>query len=305
MLPDPRFIEARSEDLCRPGPDPRPRGPFRRHPLSLAAPALPDLVHAASPPRCCAASSTRAGIKGVPINVVAPGERFRVGPFDCALIQVTHSIPEAHALAIRTPLGNVLHTGDWKLDPAPLVGAADRRPTRSRRSATRACWRWSANSTNILNPGTSGSEAEVRDSLMELIGRQSTRVADDQLRLQRRAARDRDQGRGARAGARSRAVGRSMRRMIEAAREVGYLQDMPDLLDERTRPSCRATSVLWLAPAARASRARRSTRIAAGQHPTVALEPGDVVIFSSQDHPRQRAHPLQPAQQPDPRAASR
>ena len=75
-------------------------------------------------------------LKGVPINVVTPGERFRVGPFDCALIQVTHSIPEAHALALRTPLGNVLHTGDWKLDPAPLVGALtgtdDARGLRSR-----------------------------------------------------------------------------------------------------------------------------------------------------------------------------
>ena len=57
------------------------------------------------------------------MNVVAPGERFTVGPFDCSLLRVTHSIPESHALALRTPLGNVLHTGDWKLDPAPLVGA--------------------------------------------------------------------------------------------------------------------------------------------------------------------------------------
>ena len=166
VLPDPALHRRAPRGPARPRPDPRPRGPFRRHPLSLAAAALPDLVHAVHRRGAAPQARREPALKGVPVNVVAPGERFTVGPFDCALIQVTHSIPEANALALRTPLGNVLHTGDWKLDPAPLVGAADRRSTRSRRSATRACSRWSCDSTNILNPGTSGSEAEVRDSLM-------------------------------------------------------------------------------------------------------------------------------------------
>ena len=84
------------------------------------------------------------------LNVVAPGERFMVGPFDCSLV-VTHSIPESHALALRTPLGNVLHTGDWKLDPAPLVGpltATDDLEAFGREGVLAMI----GDSTNILNP---------------------------------------------------------------------------------------------------------------------------------------------------------
>ena len=151
---------------------------------------------------------------------------------------------------------------------------------RSRPSVTRACSRWSPNSTNILNPGTSGSEAEVRDSLMELIGRQTQRVlittfASNIARLATALAVAQATGREVAA------VGRSMRRMIEAAREVGYLRDIPDLLDERTAAELPRHKVLWLSTGCQGEPRAALTRIAAGQHPTVALEPGDVVIFSS------------------------
>ena len=196
-------------------------------------------------------------LKGVPVNIVAPGERFRVGPFDCALIQVTHSIPEAHALALRTPLGNVLHTGDWKLDPAPLIGAltgVDALEAFGHEGVLAMV----GDSTNILNPGTSGSEAEVRDSLMELIGRQSTRVvmttfASNVARLETAIKV------AAASGREVAAVGRSMRRMIEAAREVGYLAGpaRPARRAHRGRAAAR-TGCCGSPPAARASRARRS-----------------------------------------------
>ena len=136
-LPGRRDRAARSElhrraqrGPLRPGADPCPRGPLRRDPLSLAAAALPDLVHPVHRRGAAPQARGQPASRACRLNVVAPGERFLVGPFDCSLMQVTHSIPESHALALRTPLGNVLHTGDWKLDPAPLVGAAhrDRRP---------------------------------------------------------------------------------------------------------------------------------------------------------------------------------
>lgn len=151
---------------------------------------------------------------------------------------------------------------------------------RSRPSATRACSRWSPISTNILNPGTSGSEAEVRDSLKELIGRQTQRVllttfASNIARLSTGLAVAQATGREVAA------VGRSMRRMIEAAREVGYLKGIPDLLDERTAAELPRHKVLWLSTGCQGEPRAALTRIAAGQHPTVALEPGNVVIFSS------------------------
>jgi ribonuclease J len=278
VLPDPRFIESRSEDLC---------GLVLTHAHEDHFGAIPYLWQRLRCPIWCTRFTAavlrrkldESRLKGVPINIVAPGERFQVGPFDCALIQVTHSIPEAHALALRTPLGNVLHTGDWKLDPAPLVGAL---------TASEALEAFGhegvlamvADSTNILNPGTSGSEAEVRDSLMELVKQQTTRVlitsfASNIARISTAIAI------AAATGREVAAVGRSMRRMIEAAREVGYLEDMPELVDERTASELPRHKVLWLSTGCQGEPRSALTRIAAGQHPTVALEPGDVVIFSS------------------------
>jgi ribonuclease J len=278
ILPDPRFIEAQGADLC---------GLVLTHAHEDHFGAIPYLWQRLRCPIWCtrftAAVLRRklddSRIKGVPINIVKPGERFRVGPFDCALIQVTHSIPEAHALALRTPLGNVLHTGDWKLDPAPMVGAltgTDALEAFGREGVLAMV----GDSTNILNPGTSGSEAEVRDSLMELVARQSTRVlmttfASNVARLETAIKV------AAAAGREVAAVGRSMRRMLDAAREVGYLQDVPDLVDERTAAELPRDRVLWLATGCQGEPRAALTRIAAGQHPTVALDAGDVVIFSS------------------------
>ncbi len=278
VLPDPRFIESRSEDLC---------GLVLTHAHEDHFGAIPYLWERLRCPIWCTRFTAavlrrkleESRLKGVPVNVVAPGERFRVGPFDCALIQVTHSIPEAHALALRTPLGNVLHTGDWKLDPAPLVGpltGSDALEAFGHEGVLAMV----ADSTNILNPGTSGSEAEVRDSLKELIGRQTQRVllttfASNIARLSTGLAVAQATGREVAA------VGRSMRRMIEAAREVGYLKGIPDLLDERTAAELPRHKVLWLSTGCQGEPRAALTRIAAGQHPTVALEPGDVVIFSS------------------------
>jgi ribonuclease J len=278
VLPDPRFIEARSEDLS---------GLVLTHAHEDHFGAIPYLWQRLRCPIWCTRFTAAVlrrkldenRLQGVPINIVAPGERFRVGPFDCALIQVTHSIPESHALALRTPLGNVLHTGDWKLDPAPLIGpltGSDALEAFGHEGVLAMV----GDSTNILNPGTSGSEAEVRDSLMELIGRQSTRVllttfASNIARLSTGIAV------AAATGREVAAVGRSMRRMIEAAREVGYLRDVPDLLDERTASELPRHKVLWLTTGCQGEPRSALTRIAAGQHPTVALEPDDVVIFSS------------------------
>ncbi len=278
VLPDPRFIEAQSADLC---------GLVLTHAHEDHFGAIPYLWPRLRCPIWCTRFTAavlrrkleESRIKGVPVNVVAPGERFRVGPFDCALIQVTHSIPEAHALALRTPLGNVLHTGDWKLDPAPLVGpltGSDALEAFGHEGVLAMV----ADSTNILNPGTSGSEAEVRDSLRELVGRQTQRVvlttfASNIARLSTALAVAQASGREVAA------VGRSMRRMIEAAREVGYLRGVPDLLDERTAGELPRHKVLWLATGCQGEPRAALTRIAAGQHPTLALEPGDVVIFSS------------------------
>lgn len=221
-----------------------------------------------------------SGIRGaVPLNVVQPGEPFQVGPFTCRFIHMTHSIPEAAMLVIDTPHGRVLHTGDWKLDPAPQVGAV------SQIEALQDVGRdgvlaMVADSTNIMTPGTSGSEAEVFDSLTGLIARQPNRVvlttfASNVARLQT-AMRA-----GAAAGREVALIGRSMHRMIAAAKDCGYLKDMPRLVDERAVMDLPRDRVMLLCTGSQAEPRAAMARIAAGNHPRISLDTGDTVIFSS------------------------
>jgi ribonuclease J len=278
VLPDPSFIAERREDLS---------GLVLTHAHEDHFGAIPYLWERLRCPIYCtrftaavlARKLEEVGIRRAIMNVVAPGERFPVGPFECSLLRVTHSIPESHALALRTPLGNVLHTGDWKLDPEPLVGpltATDDLEAFGREGVLAMV----ADSTNILNPGTSGSEAEVRDSLKSLIGPMPngvvvTTFASNIARLETAIHVAQAVGRHAVP------VGRSMHRMIEAAREVGYLQGVPPLLDERAAAGLPRDKVLWLSTGCQGEPRAALSRIAAGQHPAVKLEPGDVVIFSS------------------------
>lgn len=213
------------------------------------------------------------------IRVVQPNERFTAGPFRCRLLHVTHSIPEAGALVLETDRGTVLHSGDWKLDPAPMVGErtddlAFEELGKSRVLAL-VC-----DSTNVLTPGTSGSEAEVRDSLIDLIAGQPERVvlttfASNVARLATAITAAHAAGREVCV------VGRSMRRMIDAAREVGYLEDFASVLDEREAAALPRKRILYLCTGSQGEARSALTRIALGQHPRVRLEPGDTAIFSS------------------------
>jgi ribonuclease J len=220
------------------------------------------------------------GLTGeVPIHRIKPNQSFELGPFGCRFIHMTHSIPESSALLLETRLGRVLHTGDWKLDPAPMLG--ERSDVDALEEAgKRGVLAIIGDSTNALSPGTSGSEAEVRDSLTELIARQPNRVvlttfASNIARLETAMM-------AAHAANREIfVVGRSMRRMLDAAREVGFLKDIPRILDEREAETLPRNRILYLCTGSQGEARSALTRVAAGQHPRVRLESGDTVIFSS------------------------
>ncbi len=112
----------------------------------------------------------------VPITEVPMSGKFSVGPFEIELITLTHSIPEPNAVVLRTPLGTMLHTGDWKFDPEPLVGDVSDMAA-LQRLGDEGVLAMICDSTNALRPGVGGSEAEVRKSLIELVGRCQQRVA--------------------------------------------------------------------------------------------------------------------------------
>ncbi len=215
----------------------------------------------------------------VSVNVVPLEGTLSIGAFEMQFITLTHSIPEPNALSIRTPLGTVVHTGDWKLDPDPLIG--DVTDSESLRAlGDEGVLALVCDSTNALVAGESGSESLVRKSLIDLVGRLDGRVAVTAFASN--VARLDSVGKAARAHGRQIAlVGRSMQRIVDAARATGYLGDFPPLIDAAEAAALPPRRVLYLCTGSQGETRAALARIAAGDHPDVALGPGDAVIFSS------------------------
>jgi ribonuclease J len=205
--------------------------------------------------------------------------RFKVGPFDLEFITLTHSIPEPNAVAIRTPCGTVLHTGDWKLDPDPLVGEVTDEAALKKLGAE-GVLAMVCDSTNALVPGHSGSESLVRANLTEMMGRFQGRIAvacfaSNVARLESvaRAAAHHDRH--------AALVGRSLWRINKAARETGYLADLPEFVSEHDAGFLPRDKVVLLCTGSQGEPRSALARIARGEHPAVMLEAGDAVLFSS------------------------
>jgi ribonuclease J len=222
-----------------------------------------------------------AGLNGqVPIHVIPPGGAFELLPFRLQFIHVTHSVPEAQALVIRTPHGTVLHTGDFKLDPQPLIGP----PTDEAALAAlgdEGVLAMICDSTNAMVEGWSGSEGEVRRSVTELIasiprGRIAvTCFATNVARLSSFAY-------AAAAAYRSVAlVGRSLRNIDAAARATGMLNGVPEFVPEDEAGSVPDDNLLMLVTGSQGEPRSALARIAQDSHPNIALGEGDTVIFSS------------------------
>jgi ribonuclease J len=218
-------------------------------------------------------------VNRVKINTVPMSGRFSIGPFDLELITLTHSIPEPNAVVIRTSAGTVLHTGDWKLDPEPLIGETTDE-ARLREVGDEGVLAIVCDSTNALRDGTSGSEGELRQSLSELIGRYKARVAvacfaSNVARLATIAeaarAHDRDVA----------LVGRSLWRIDKAARENGYLADVPRFLTEDEAGYVPRDKILLVCTGSQGEPRAALARIAREDHPNITLEKGDAAIFSS------------------------
>jgi len=213
------------------------------------------------------------------ITIVPLGGAFTVGPFDIEYVTLTHSIPEPNGIVIRTPAGDVFHTGDWKLDPDPLVGPkTDEAALRALGEA--GVLAMIGDSTNALRAGTSGSEGEVRTALTELVGEYDKRVviacfASNVARLETVAKVAEANGRH------TALVGRSMWRIHDAARENGYLRDVQPFLDDEEASHLPRDKVLLACTGSQGESRAALTRLATDQHPNLHLEEGDAVIFSS------------------------
>jgi len=207
------------------------------------------------------------------------GGSLKLGPFELEFISITHSIPEPNLVAIKTPLGVIAHTGDWKIDPEPLLGQQTD-AARIEKLGDEGVLALVCDSTNALVQGHSGSEAKVRASLIQLIATLKGRIAvtafaSNVARLTSIAEAARQCGR------QIALVGRSMHKMVQAARDTGYLKDFPPVLDEAEAAELPARRVLYLVTGSQGEPRAALARIAEGNHPNVSLGKGDAVIFSS------------------------
>ncbi|HEY6632367.1 MAG TPA: ribonuclease J [Rhizobiaceae bacterium] len=219
----------------------------------------------------------------IPVTIYKAGETFEVGPFRIEAIPVSHSIPEPQSLAITTPLGTVVHTGDWKLDPAPEIGPMTDE-ARFRAIGDAGVVALVCDSTNALREGESPSEQAVGQGIRGVIEKAPGRVAVTtfssnvgRVRSIAEAARD--------AGRQVLVLGRSLKRMINVASELGYMEGIPPFISEEDYGFIPRDNLVVICTGSQGEGRAALAKLARDEMKTVALSPGDLVIFSSRTIP--------------------
>ena len=215
----------------------------------------------------------------VPIREIPQGGRFSVGPFDLEFVTVTHSIPEANALALHTPHGTVVHSGDFKLDPTPLIGDVTDE-SRFRALGDAGVLAFCCDSTNAMEEDETQSEAAVRESLIGLFGQADGRIAatcfaSNLARVESIAVAAQENDRQVAL------VGRSLLRIDAIARDLGYLKDIPSFVGEDAIGYIPDDKVLLICTGCQGEPNAALSRIASGNHKHVSLGEGDMAVFSS------------------------
>lgn len=282
VLPDLQFIEERRDDLL---------GIVLTHGHEDHIGALPYLAEDLGVP-LYATAFTAGLIRGkleeerianrIKLRIVEPGTPFKLNPFGFEYVPMAHSIPESNALVIETPHGRIFHSGDWKLDPAPVVGNPAT-PEQLTEIGDRGIDFLICDSTNVFNAEASGSEADVRIGLAKTVAKATGRVvvttfASNAARLHTLGEVAKETGR------RLCVAGRSLDRIIKVGRATGYLHDLPPTVDPETAMRLPRDRVLIVATGGQGEARAALSRIAEGTHP-VSLDAGDTVIFSSKQIP--------------------
>ncbi len=283
LLPDPAFIAQQREDLLgivvTHAHEDHIGGIARLWP-QLRCPVYATPFAAALIRRKLQEAGLQRDVK---LHVIAPGAAFELGPFKLRYIRMTHSTPEAQALAITTQYGTVLHTGDWKFDAAPVVGdLSDEAALKA--LGDEGVMAIISDSTNAMVEGYSGSELDVKKSfesfLPDLSGRVAvTCFASNVARVASIIAAAEIAGRHVAL------VGRSLNNYMAAAQEAGYLKDVPDFVPEEEIGSIPDDNLLLLVTGSQGEPRSAMARIAADTHRYAVLGEGDKAIFSSRTIP--------------------
>lgn len=219
----------------------------------------------------------------IPIREIPLNGRFDVGPFNVEFFEMSHSIPESSALAIRTSLGTVLHTGDWKLDPTPALGGT---PDVSRLSALgdEGVLALIGDSTNAMREGRSPSERDVATTLADIVKAAPHRVAVTTFASN--VARVKAVADAARASGRQLVIaGRALHRVIEVAIDTGYLPAGFRYVDQQRFGDYKRSDVVCLCTGSQGEPRAAMARIADNEHPDISLDKGDLAVFSSRTIP--------------------
>ena len=215
-----------------------------------------------------------------PFLIIVPlNSKIKLGSFEIDFITLTHSILEPNGLSIKTPLGTILHTGDWKIDPNPLIGNKIDEE-KLKKIGQNGVTAMICDSTNIFSPGRAGSESDVRDSLLRIMELKNKRIlvtsfASNVARMESIFFCAKKTGRSICL------VGRSMHRIFKVARKCGYLKGLIEPLEPRDAKKVAKNKILYLATGSQGEPMGAMNRIVNGSHPDVYLESGDCVIFSS------------------------
>ncbi len=213
------------------------------------------------------------------LNIVSLNSKIKLGPFEIDFVTLTHSILEPNGLSITTPAGTILHTGDWKIDPNPLIGGSiDEKKLKEigeKGVAAMIC-----DSTNVFSPGRAGSESDVRESLLKIMQPKTNRIlvtsfASNVARMESIFYCAKKTGRSICL------VGRSMQRIYKAARKCGYLGNLIEPVDSKKVKNISKNKILYLATGSQGEPLGAMNRIINGTHQDVFIEKGDCVIFSS------------------------
>ncbi|MGI4776375.1 MAG: ribonuclease J [Janthinobacterium lividum] len=217
--------------------------------------------------------------KRIKINELKPSSKINLDPFSIEMVPLTHSAPEMQALMIRTEAGNILHTGDWKFDPDPVVGNKNDEKVLSS-YGDEGVLALVCDSTNVFNANISGSEGDLRKSLVDIIAGcpkmvVATTFASNLARL------DTLIHAGQKAGRKVALTGRSLHRILAAAQESGYLQDINPIIDEKNISKFKREELLIIATGCQGEPLAATSKMATNTHQTIKLAPKDTIIFSS------------------------
>ena len=281
LLPDPVYLEENKKDLV---------GMIITHAHEDHVGAVAYLWPRFKCPIYCSKFTARVlrgkfeeqGIKNPPIHEIKPKQTLPVKPFEVRFIPVSHSVPETMCLVLSCDKGTVVHSGDWNLDPTPVIGPITD-PEIFKELGKKGVLAYVGDSTNANVDGRSQSEAEVREGLKKVFAAQKGRIlitifSSNIGRVQSILEAARDSNRQVAV------AGRSLHKMIASAKECGYLQDVPDTVSEDDLTYIPSENTVLLVTGSQGESRAALARIARGQH-FFEISKGDTVIFSARAIP--------------------